>query len=216
MTSTPKTPTSVEMPLAHAGLVLALLGGGLFVPALLNWPFYLLVPLLVYFLVVLAVAPLRRSLNWVRMGRLDAAAWAVTLLVIVISSAALVLFEALERPDVSHLRARLPPAGPGTLVLVGALFAVVNALLEEAIFRGLLLDALRSSYSAGVAVAIQAIAFGVFHASGYPSGAIGVVLAALYGLMQGGLRVYADGLALCWVAHVFADATIFVLVLRHS
>ena len=75
------TSKPAEMPLVHAGLALALLVVGLFggayvLPSLGQWPFYLLAPLTLYVAVVLAVGPLRRSLNWVRVGRLDRRAWA--------------------------------------------------------------------------------------------------------------------------------------------
>ena len=100
------------------------------------------------------------------------------------------------------------------LIGAGVIFSCLNALLEEILFRGLLYDALRISYGLASTLLIQALAFGAVHASGFPSGVVGVILASIYGLMQGGLRVYAGGLGVCWVAHVCADATIFALLLR--
>ena len=85
--------------------------------------------------------------------------------------------------------------------------------MEEVLFRGLLFDGLRASYGVSAAVCLQAVVFGAFHYQGFPSGAVGVGLASVYGLMQGGLRVYSGGLAACWIAHTFADATIFLLLL---
>jgi membrane protease YdiL (CAAX protease family) len=218
--STTLTARSQELPLAHAGLALGLLACGLLAgayvaPALLSWPFYLLGPLIAYALVVVAVAPLRRSLNWMRLGRLDRGAWTAGGMIVVVSSAALVIWHGVAQPDVSLIIKELPRVEFPTLLAIGALFSCVNALLEEVLFRGLLFDALRSSYGAGVALFLQAAAFGAFHFCGFPSGAAGVILATIYGFMQGGLCVYTGGLAACWVAHVFADATIFALVLRH-
>ena len=42
---------------------------------------------------------------------------------------------------------------------------------------------------------------------------VGVVLASIYGLMLGMLRNWSNGLAAPVIAHICADATIFVLVL---
>jgi membrane protease YdiL (CAAX protease family) len=213
------TPRSRELPLAHAGLALGLVGGllagGRVIPTLLHWPFYLLVPLSAYLLIVLAVGPLRRSLTWASVGRLDGSAWAATAAVVCVSSTALLVWHAVAQPDVSEVVAEVVAGGLPSVLLTGVVFACVNALLEEVLFRGLLFDALRAAYGDFPGLVLQAAAFGVFHLHGFPSGVFGVALATVYGLMQGGLRLFTGGLALCWVAHVFADATIFVLLLRH-
>jgi hypothetical protein len=90
--STVTTTDRQEMPLTHAGLALALLGGGLFVPGLLTWPFYLLIPLTLYSLIVMTFTPLRRSVTWLRVGRLDWAVWGITSMVVAVSAAALVIW----------------------------------------------------------------------------------------------------------------------------
>jgi membrane protease YdiL (CAAX protease family) len=213
------TPKYRELPLTHAALALALLAAGLFagsrlVPALRHWPYNLLAPLAAYLLIASAVAPLRRSLNWARVGRLDRTAWAAAAAVVLVSSSALVVWYRLARPDVSDLVAEVLRLGLPTLLVTGVVFAALNALLEEVLFRGLLFDALRASHGDIAALIIQAGVFGAFHVLGFPSGAVGVALAAVYGLMQGGLRLYTGGLALCWLTHVCADATIFVLLVR--
>jgi membrane protease YdiL (CAAX protease family) len=98
------------------------------------------------------------------------------------------------------------------VAVAGAFFSAFNALLEEVIFRGILLDALTAAIGASWAVVVQAVAFGVGHVHGYPPGPLGIALAAMYGLMLGLLRQRSGGLAAPWVAHVFADATIFWIV----
>jgi hypothetical protein len=209
------------MPLAHAGLALGLLVGSLFLgghllPGLLDWPFYLLAPLIAYVLLVGAVAPLRRSLHWARVGDLEYRVWAAAAVIVMVSSAALVIWNWVVRPDVSLILARIPMGSLATLLLCGAAFSVVNALLEEILFRGLLFDALKASYGVAFALFLQAGAFGVFHFQGFPSGAIGVALAAIFGLMQGMLRIYSGGLFACWVSHALVDGTIFALLVRRT
>jgi uncharacterized protein len=54
----------------------------------------------------------------------------------------------------------------------------------------------------------QAVAFGALHVAGFPAGAIGVVIAAGYGLVLGTLRMITGGLRYPIVAHVCADLTI--------
>ena len=94
-------------------------------------------------------------------------------------------------------------------------FSFLNALLEEIIFRGILLDALDSQIGLRWALLVQAVVFGTGHMlGGYPPGVVGAVLAAIYGLMLVMLRVHSRGLAAPYLAHVVADATIALMVLR--
>jgi membrane protease YdiL (CAAX protease family) len=196
----------------HGGLLLALLLIPQFVPALARWPGYLLVPLAGYAVVVCLVPPLRRTTDWLRPGRLDGRVLAAGAAIVLLSSAALLAFDALARPDVRPLAGQLPLGLPLPVAVTGALFAVVNALLEEVIFRGVLLDALASQVGMTAAVLVQAFAFGAGHAYGYPPGVLGMALAAVYGLLLGLLRLQAGGLAAPCLAHILADATIFWVV----
>jgi membrane protease YdiL (CAAX protease family) len=196
----------------HGGLLLALLVTPFFVPGLQRWPWYLLVPLSAYLLAVAVISPLRRTVGWIRLGRLRGSVLLATGAVIVIASSALLVYDALCQPDLSQLRRQVPLTLPLPAVVVGAFFSAFNALLEEVIFRGILLDALSASIGATWAVIVQAVAFGVGHAHGYPPGPIGMALAAVYGVMLGWLRQRSGGLAAPWVAHFVADATIFWIV----
>jgi uncharacterized protein len=194
---------------AHGLLLLpCFLLPALFEP-LARWPFYLLAPLLAYALLVLAVPALRRTCRWLRPGHDGRAVLAATLGVVVASSSALLLFHALMRPDVTELAARLPVRELGGPLPAAVVFSVLNALMEELIFRGVLYDALEAQRGWRTAVAATAVAFGWAHLNGYPPGVVGGVLAGIYGVMLGLLRRLADGLAAPFAAHVVADATIF-------
>ena len=193
-----RTTTASEMPLAHVGLVLGLLILGLLcgctlVPLLLNWPFYLLIPLIVYLLIAVSVPLFRQSLTWLRWGRLDGVVWMWTAAIVITSSAALVIWHEWTEPDLSKLVAFVPPWPLPWLVAAGVVFSVLNALLEEVLFRGLMFDALRTSYGVTATLLIQATAFGVLHFGGFPSGTIGVVLASVYGLIQGACASTPEG-----------------------
>jgi uncharacterized protein len=100
----------------------------------------------------------------------------------------------------------------GSVTLAGVCFAVMNALLEEIAFRGVLYNSLESAWGWAVAIVGTGVIFGAFHGAGYPPGVLGGVLAGIYGIMLGWLRWRSGGLAAPVVAHVFADATIFVIL----
>jgi membrane protease YdiL (CAAX protease family) len=117
--------------------------------------------------------------------------------------------------DLGSLGSQIPNWSLPYLVLAGICFSVGNALLEEVIFRGVLFEALADGYGAAAAVCIQGIAFGVVHAHGFPRGVVGVVMASVYGVVLGLLRQRSGGLLAPFVAHVFADATIFCILLVH-
>ena len=182
------------------------------VPAVANtWPLPALVA------VGLGAAGARRwapeALGWWRRGPITGrdGAWAAVF--VALPGAALWTWMSLTQPDLSDLVARFG-GHPLALYAVGALgFAMLNALAEEALFRGIAWAALEDGLgSSGVAFALQALAFGLAHINGFPRGLSGVVLAGIYGLMMGELRRRTGGLLLPWAAHVFADSVIAALL----
>lgn len=71
------------------------------------------------------------------------------------------------------------------IVLAGVGFSLLNAAVEEIVFRGVLLSALTDVLGVRVAVVLQAVAFGVLHLHGVPSGPVGMVMAGAWGLLLG-------------------------------
>jgi uncharacterized protein len=136
-----------------------------------------------------------------------------TMVVIAVSVMVLISYDRLFRPDLRFLSRELPLNWPVHWMFACAVFSLVNAALEEAVFRGVLLDALVSQIGVFWAIFAQAAAFGVGHANGYPPGRAGMVLAGVYGVMLGALRMRSGGMLAPWVAHVCADATIFCIVI---
>ena len=114
----------------------------------------------------------------------------------------------------SVYRGVLPIAALGGIVSAGLLFSIFNAILEEIIFHGILFDSAESQWGVWIAVAATAILFGYGHLRGYPPGLAGAFLAGLYGLCLGWLRIYTGGIGWPVIAHIAADATIFVLIAR--
>lgn len=79
-------------------------------------------------------------------------------------------------------------------------FAVVPAVMEEALLRGIVLQSLRPMGN-GIAVAVSATAFGLMHGS-----LDQVPYALLMGLILGALFVYTDDIMLAIVTHALANA----------
>jgi len=114
-----------------------------------------------------------------------------------------------------HLRGTLFPNLPIPVLAVGVvLFSVVNAALEEFVYRGVILHALDTALKhRTLAVLLQAIVFGIVHIHGFPRGVFGAVLATLYGIMMAIVRRLSGGLMAPWLAHIFADVTIGAILL---
>jgi membrane protease YdiL (CAAX protease family) len=149
-----------------------------------------------------------------RFGRVAAAeAWMVVGLV-VLSASVLLVFSRLAPPHLGTGARFLVALTPESLVVVGVAFAAVNAFVEEVLFRGAVLHHLGHVLGSWPAVLVQALAFGMLHLNGYPYGLAGVVLASVYGLLLGALRLRSGGLLAPWIAHVCADAVIFVLIVH--
>ena len=99
------------------------------------------------------------------------------------------------------------------LALGGAGFSLLNAAVEEAIFRGVLQTAMQRVSGPTIAITVQAAAFGALHVTGIPNGIVGAVMAGSWGLLLGVMRWRTQGLLAPYAAHVAADATIFLMLL---
>jgi membrane protease YdiL (CAAX protease family) len=184
-------------------------------PALSKWPLYKVTPLVVYGVVVGMSQHLRKSVLWLRLGRLGVDMWVMVALLVLISSGALLAWKAVGRPDLAPCRANIPAMPLYLLPLAGAAFALINSAVEEAIFRGVLLQALDGAVGAGIiSLVIQAVFFGWMHYSevGCPKGLTGVAMASVYGLLLGYLRYRSRGMLAPWLAHAGTDIAVFIMV----
>lgn len=158
------------------------------------------------------VPSLRLPTPWLARGRFDP--WPVVALGLV-AALALVGWAWGTSPDLRGAMAMVP-AWPLPLLIAAALgFSIVNAILEEVVFRGLLQGLLRTWLGPGVApLLLQGAAFGVLHWHGVPSGWLGALMAGSWGVMLGWARRRSGGLLTPVVAHVAADVVIFTLLAR--
>lgn len=176
------------------------------------WQAVMLLGLTAY-LAVARVAPgLAPDRGWRARGALP---WGWIAVVGGVTPVALLGWVALLRPDLADVVASYGVRDrPLALLVAGAAaFAVVNAVLEELLWRGVLQDRLAALFGSAVAIALTGIHFGLAHWNGVPRGPAGVLLAGAWGMMLGALRRHARGLAAPVIAHVVADTTIAAILL---
>lgn len=179
------------------------------------WLFNLIISVIVYLIIAYSFDPLKKETGWLKAGRIDREVLVWIIFTVIISSAALLLWTQLFKPDMSKYF-KLVPDVRGPLIVAGIIgFSLFNATAEEFLFRGLLWDGAARLIS-GVAglIILQSIFFGICHYKGFPSGALGVGLAFVYGIFLGTIRHLSGGLLFPITAHIFADFTISLIVLR--
>lgn len=179
------------------------------------WPFHLLVPLIAYAAVVRILPVLRDSINWMKTGTLDLKIVRLIVGVGLLSCVALVGWVTLTNADIGCYLMMMPELPIWCYPLAGLGFAILNAAMEEAVFRGVVMDALDRALGDGHAsVGIQAILFAAVHyQSGFPNGVSGFVLTLIYGILLGIIRRLSRGMLAPLTAHIAADLTIFAILL---
>jgi len=179
------------------------------------WPMPAVVALAVCGIAIAVHRPARQSLrsDWLRLGRFTPTIWLLVAVTVAVSAIGLVIWADLAHPDTSSMRTMFGSLPLPLLLPLAVAFAAVNAAAEETLFRGFLMGALDDLVARKwLVVVIQAVAFGLAHANGFPNGPAGMTLAAIYGAMLGVIRLRSNGLLPSWTAHVVADSVIFCLM----
>ncbi|TGL33975.1 CPBP family intramembrane metalloprotease [Leptospira koniambonensis] len=177
------------------------------------WPGTLIVALVFYFL---AFSKIRKAelLRWWPKGEVSKQVLGLSILFVLSASIALFLWFYLLDPDISDIKENFPKGEIPLLITAGLGFAIINAIAEEFLFRGILFESLLTAgLSLFWALLFQAISFGILHLYGFPRGWVGIVLAGIYGLMTGLIRILSKGIYYPVLVHFFADITIAGIVL---
>jgi len=89
-------------------------------------------------------------------------------------------------------------------------FALSNAVVEEWIFRGIIYETVKKTFSnMAVVLLIQSCFFAAVHyAAGFPNGIVGYAMVVIYGLALGYLKEKTNGLLAPVLSHIIADLTI--------
>jgi len=198
----------------HAGVLTLLCFG---IPRLPKvgglWPLPLVIILVVYGVIVRSWPWLRASSGWLRKGQIDRTSWILVASFVSASAISLIVWRFWTDADLTDFRQFVPNVPLWTIPLGIVAFAALNAAFEEIIWRGVLMYALEAAIGPGWVVwLLQGVGFGIWHYAGFPRGWVGVGLATIFALMMGALRIRGKGMLAPWIAHVFADVTIFILV----
>ena len=179
-----------------------------------DWPFNLVMPVLIYLLVVLAVPRYRTSLLWLRIGRFGKDILLLVIATAATSGIALYIWSRVLNPDLSMHLKYIPDMPIWLFPLAGLGFSAFNAAMEEFVFRGVTMQALDSAFGPGIiSIVLQAWPFGAVHyLEGFPNGAWGLSMTFVYGIMLGALRRRAKGIFAPWIAHLCADMMIFAIL----
>lgn len=119
---------------------------------------------------------LRAFFRWPRIGAYWWAVFGMTIAVFGFSIGASNITAALF-PDYVSAADVSPSAG--WVVLMFAL-AIVPPVVEEVIFRGMLLERWAAKWRLGTAIVVQAVCFGILHVDPIGAGVFGVVMALMY------------------------------------
>jgi hypothetical protein len=179
------------------------------------FPVILALGLLGYAGVVRGVPWLRGTATWARWGSFDAGVCLLSVGAWLLAAVALLSWYLLLHPNIADIvKAYVPSLPLGLLIAGGLIFAMLNAAVEEAAYRGVFLHALDRSLGPGfAALLLQALAFGAVHIGGFPRGWLGVGLACIFGLFMGVIRRRGGGMFAPWIAHLFTDVVIAGIVL---
>lgn len=139
--------------------------------------------------------------------------WALCALTGVISIVGLVWWQRFSGGRLLDLYVNAAQSMPAGIALLGGLlFLVLNGVIEDVVFFGVLLTALEGIFGR-LAMPMVAVVFGAAHFFGVPTGIPGVLLAATWGCVLAFLRYRTGGMMATYGAHVIADATIVVVLL---
>lgn len=202
-----------EPALLDAALVIGLVWLIGLVPSIGAWPVGAGLALLLVTLVAWRQGRLVTWRSWFRVGKLDRWTWVLCGLTAVVSVAGLLLWQ-------HAFNGTLPPfyvaaarsVSPWAAGLGGFAFLVLNGVVEDVVFFGLLLTASTRALGRG-AIPLVAFTFGAAHLNGVPNGVPGVLMASTWGLILAYLRHRTGGMLATYLAHVIADATIVITLL---
>ncbi|AJI74575.1 CPBP family intramembrane metalloprotease [Francisella philomiragia] len=188
-------------------------------------PIYLIIPLyqnpmfatLLITLLISALVYKKQVFELFNFGEIkDIKIWLAVALVSVVTSISLIVWGILTSEltgvgeATSQELAKLSTIVILMLIPVGAL---LNAIVEEVIFRGIIQTELTKVFNISVAIFLQAFLFAGFHyAGGFPNGLIGFAMTFVYACALGLMRYKVKGVLAPIITHTFADMTILIFL----
>lgn len=173
---------------------------------------YIAAPL-AYAAIALTFPGFRLGFGWFRRGRFTRGIVSTLGLLVLAVVGGLILYFKLIHPDLTHQPVLGMHRFTGiTLFAIGVGIAALNAAVEEAAYRGVLMHAMDSVFGGGVApILIQAAAFGAFHFNSTEPGLAGIAVTVALGLVLGSLRRFSRGMLAPYLVHVTVDIGVWTL-----
>lgn len=199
--------------LRDAALLSACLWALIRLPVIGIWPLPALGALVVVVLLRGARSTLLRWREWLRVGSISRGDWLLCTVIVVFTAAALITWQQWTGGALPPTYGALLDSVPRPAGIVGILlFLVVNGLVEDSVWSGVLVTASMKTLPAPLAVLITAASFGLAHLHGVPDGPIGVAMVVVWGVVLAVLRLRTRGMLATYLAHILADATIVALL----
>ncbi|WP_105034832.1 CPBP family intramembrane glutamic endopeptidase [Cryobacterium aureum] len=184
------------------------------IPVVGLWPIGPAIAITITAVISWRAGRLRRWRHWLRIGRLDGITWVTVAAVAGVSVVGLLLWQSVFDGQLPVTYRQLIESVSAPVAVTGALgFAIVNGAIEDSIFFGILLTPMLRYFPPRWAVSLTALAFGLAHFHGVPSGVVGVILAGSWAVMLGYLRTRTGGMFATYLAHIIADATIVAVLI---
>jgi uncharacterized protein len=170
-------------------------------------------PIIIFFIIAFSTPVIRKTLAWIKIGQQNTISKILILLTSIISIISLLIWAANSDYlglGIKTIKGFLAYNHLLVFILFIPIFAIVNALIEEFMFRGILQESLRKNFNNKLFVIIlQALPFAAFHyAAGFPNGITGVFMVFIWGAVLGYLREKTNGLLAPVICHLVADLTI--------
>ena len=188
-------------------------------------PIYLIIPLyqnpmLATLLVTLLISALvykKQVFELFNFGEIkDIKIWLAVALVSVVASISLIVWGILtsELTGVGEATSQeLAKLSTIVILMLIPIGALLNAIVEEVVFRGIIQTELSKVFNISVAIFLQAFLFAGFHyAGGFPNGLIGFAMTFVYACGLGLMRYKVKGVLAPIITHTFADMTILIFL----
>ncbi len=177
----------------------------------MNFPgTFFLIPIILFTLLILTIPSIRINISWWRKDTIDKKSILIITGLSLLSGITLFVWGRFVTNDLSKFTDNLPNVPIEWIIINGIGFAILNAIAEEYLSRGMLCNGLEKlKLSKCCVITIQAIIFSVFHYYGFPGGSIGMIMVFTWSIVLGLLRYHTLGLIGVLIGHFFADLTIY-------
>lgn len=139
--------------------------------------------------------------------------WARPAAIVGIALSALILAVYFWRPELIGKNPTPRQLPLDVLIVIAVGYATFSTLMEETIFRSMILSFARTQLQPGLAVVAQAFVFAAMHYHfGFPTQAIGSLLAFLWGLAAGLIVVKAESIYPAYVLHFVLVLALFIVL----